>query len=173
MKKRTALLVLLMAIATAVAMAQSDSSSHSASTPDPQTMPTNADKPQSSSVDDASLQQGVKQQLSSDPAFAMVQAAVHNGNVELTGSVPTKADRKKAEDMAKAVPGVKKVKEHLSVGGGTGSAKATPTQQDNAGSIYGNTKGTGTQSSSNPGAPTPPAGSTPPTMPQSTTPPHS
>jgi osmotically-inducible protein OsmY len=67
-------------------------------------------------VPDATLTGDIQQQLASDPAFAGVQVAAHNCRVELTGSVPTKEDRKKAKEMAKSVPGVTSVKEHLTVG---------------------------------------------------------
>jgi hypothetical protein len=106
----------------------------------------------------------VKQQLASDPAFAMVQVAAHNGHVELTGSVSSKDDRRKAKEMAKSVPGVVSVKEHLSVGGGnspTGSGMSGG--QNTAGSISGN----GQKSSAESGnMSAPPAANAPDTTPQ-------
>lgn len=79
--------------------------------PDTQTQTQQAPK-----VPDATLVRDVQQQLASESAFAGVQVAAHNGRVELTGSVPTKEDRKKAKEVAKDVPGVTSVKEHLTVG---------------------------------------------------------
>ena len=66
-------------------------------------------------VPDATLVKDVQQQLASESAFAGVQVAAHDGRVELTGSVPTKEDRKRAKEVAKNVPGVTSVKEHLTV----------------------------------------------------------
>jgi hypothetical protein len=115
-------------------------------------------------VPDATLTGDIQQQLASDPAFAGVQVAAHNGRVELTGSVPTKEDRKKAKEMAKSVPGVTSVKEHLTVG----SNRVT-------GSMPGDSGATGS-SASNPAATMPDTNtpqSTPKTVPDSSgNPPH-
>ena len=94
---------------------------------------TQAQTQQIPKVPDATLTRDVQQQLASDATFAGVQVAAHNGRVELTGSVPTKEDRKKAKEMAKSVPGVTSVKEHLTVGsnGKKANSGATGTQESN------------------------------------------
>jgi osmotically-inducible protein OsmY len=128
-----------------------------------QTNPANT--PPVPKVDDATLQRDVQQQLASDPALSSVQVAAHNGKVELTGSVASKDDRKKAKEMAKSVPGVTSVKEHVTVGGGSNgpgysASPAGSSSQNTAGSISGNTRnsnaGSGNMNSapdnSNPGA---------------------
>lgn len=138
-------------------------------------------------VDDPTLERDVKQQLASDPAFAMVQVAAHNGRIDLTGSVSSKDDRKKAKDMAKSVPGVTSVKEHLTIGGGaspTGAAMGAGTGQNTAGSISGNAQKSNadsgnmnaTPSASDPGATSqpgnPPQSTAPEANPKSTPPPN-
>lgn len=94
---------------------------------------TQAQTQQIPKVPDATLTRDVQQQLASDATFAGVQVAAHNGRVELTGSVPAKEDRKKAKEMAKSVPGVTSVKEHLTVGsnGTKANSGATGTQGSN------------------------------------------
>lgn len=140
-------------------------------------------------VDDATLEKDVKQQLASDPAFAMVQVSAHNGHVDLSGSVASKDDRKKAREMAKSVPGVLSVKEHLTVGGGkpstagtmgNGASASDSTGQNTAGSISGNAQKSNADSGnaappnsapgSTPDQTTPPPSSTPEANPQSTPP---
>lgn len=116
---------------------------------------------QTPKVDDATLERDVKQQLASDPSFAMVQVAAHNGRVELTGSVPSKEDRKKAKDMVKSIPGVSSIKEHLSVGG---------THAGSNGAMGNGPAGDNTSASP---ASHPPQTTTPEANPQSTQPPPS
>ena len=78
-------------------------------------------------VDDQKIHQQVHDQLSTNPDLQNVQIAVENGRVTLTGTVPNKNDKKEAKRITSSVPGVKKVKENLSVSnpGGTSSAAAT------------------------------------------------
>lgn len=147
-------LSLALALATAAAVAQSTAKGGS---------------------DDASLQQSVQQQLSSSPVFADVKAAAHNGKVTLTGTVPTKEDRQHAKDQAKAVPGVKDVKDHLTITAGasgtgvvshSGAANSTSPAtssgqngdagQNTAGSISGNSgTNAGSQTNTAPDSSTP------------------
>ena len=77
---------------------------------------TQAPTQQTPKVPDVTFVRDVQQQLADYSAFTGVRVAAHNGRVELTGSVPSKEDRKKAKEMAKNVPGVASVKEHLNVG---------------------------------------------------------
>ncbi len=54
-----------------------------------------------------------------------VVVKVENGKVTLTGSVANKDDRKKAKEMAKAVPGVHKVETKLEVAPSTGASASS------------------------------------------------
>src|SRR3954467_12695915 len=114
--------------------------------------------PENAKTDNEALHTQVQQQLSTQ-GFNNVQGAVDDGKVTLTGSVPSKEDRKRAKELAKAVPGVKGVKEKLTIdanapaasAGTSGSTTAASTdmsaQQNTAGSISGNTtSASGTQS---------------------------
>lgn len=79
-------------------------------------------------VDDDSLHRQVHEQLATNPDLQNVQISVRNGVVELNGTVPNKNDKKEAKRLTKAVPGVKQVKEKLSVsssGGSSGASSST------------------------------------------------
>lgn len=128
---------------------------------------TDTQKTPTPKVDDATLERDVKQQLASDPAFAMVRVSAHNGRVELTGSVSIKDDRKKAKEMAKSVPGVSSVKEHLTVGGG--STSTSDANQNTAGSISGNAQKSDADSANKNATP---SSTIPDTAPQTANPPH-
>lgn len=107
----------------------------------------------SAKVDDQTLERQVHEQLSSNPAFRNIQVSVNKGVVDLEGSVPNKDDKKEVIELARAVQGVRKVKEHLNIsasgamaGAGTaagvsGSAgsSSAPAGENTAGSISGNT----------------------------------
>lgn len=90
-------------------------------------------------VDDESLHRQVHEQLASNPDLQNVQVRVKNGVVTLDGTVPKKEDRKEAKKLAKSVPGVKGVKEHLTVSASAGAAPST------TGGISGQTAGTATE----------------------------
>jgi osmotically-inducible protein OsmY len=79
-------------------------------------------------TDDDTLKRQVHEQLASNPDLANVQVDVKDGRVMLTGSVAKKDDRSQARDLAKAVPGVRSVKEHLSISAAvsTSASAATP-----------------------------------------------
>ncbi len=106
-------------------------------------------------VDDDTLLRQVHEQLATSNDFNYVKISVKNGIVMLEGVVPRKEDRKQAKQLAESVPGVRGVKEKLSVGptgtsanaassGGTsggisGTGSANPeTTNHTAGSIAGN-----------------------------------
>jgi osmotically-inducible protein OsmY len=76
-------------------------------------------------TDDDTLKRQVKEQLSSNPDLANVQVEVAKGKVTLTGSVPKKEDRSQAKDLARAVPGVKSVSEHLSIAAASSSTASS------------------------------------------------
>jgi osmotically-inducible protein OsmY len=102
-----------------------------------------------SGVTDATLQSNVQGKLATDAAFKSVVVSVRSGVVDLTGTVPSEPDQKRAKEMASQVPGVKNVTDHLSIGEvGAGAAStagtAVPqtaqseTSKNTAGSIAGN-----------------------------------
>ena len=64
---------------------------------------------------DADLKQQVNQKFGTDAALRYILVEVQNGNVTLSGTVPSKADRKRAVHLAKLVPGVHKVHDSLTV----------------------------------------------------------
>ena len=75
-----------------------------------------------SATDNEALEQDVQQKLATEPALKGVQVEAKKGAVTLSGTVASKADRKHAEELAKSVPGVKKVHSKLKV-----NAKMAPT----------------------------------------------
>ena len=97
---------------------------------------------------DSALQRQVQSKLSADAALKNVKASVSDGVVDLSGTVPSQPDQKRAKDMAGKVTGVKSVSEHLSIGeaGAMASTEgaAVPqtaqseTSKNTAGSIAGN-----------------------------------
>jgi osmotically-inducible protein OsmY len=108
-----------------------------------------------SGVTDATLQSNVQGKLATDAAFKSVVISVRSGVVDLTGTVPSEPDQKRAKEMASEVPGVKNVTDHLSIGEvGAGAAStagtAVPqtaqseTSKNTAGSIAGNAGAIGT-----------------------------
>jgi len=104
---------------------------------------------------DSGIQKQIEQQLASQNLNG-VAVAVNNGIVTLTGSVPAKEDRKRAKELAKAVPGVRKVDEKLEIKSPSASAasgghleQASAQAPSTAGSIAGNTTAaSGTQAPS-------------------------
>ncbi len=75
-------------------------------------------------VDDDTLMRQVHEQLATNNDFNYVKISVKNGIVTLEGVVPRKEDRKQAKQLAQSVPGVRSVKEKLSIGQGAASASA-------------------------------------------------
>ncbi|MGZ4821815.1 MAG: BON domain-containing protein, partial [Terriglobales bacterium] len=140
MKKHLLTILFVLGLSAAVALAQSQPGyGQSGQTGQPHgAMGTAADQTSASSqastttdqsknssmanVDDESLHRQVHEQLASNPELQNVQITVKNGVVSLDGSVPNKDDKKEAKKLAKAVPGVKGVKEHLSIASSASSA---------------------------------------------------
>lgn len=77
-----------------------------------QTSPKGQNKTSNSDDD---LKQAVNQKFGTDAALRYILVEVQKGNVTLSGTVPSKADRKRAVQLAKLVPGVRKVHDSLSV----------------------------------------------------------
>ena len=106
------------------------------------------DKLKAGAVNEDTIRRQVKEQLATNPSFSGVNVDVaKDGAVTLTGDVPSKDDRTQAKNLAQAVPGVKKVKDHLKVNAsavnavgsmGTTSNQAAP--PSTSGSIAGNTE---------------------------------
>ena len=93
------------------------------------------------SPDNDSLAQEVQQKLATEPALKNVQVEAKKGVVKLSGTVASKADRKHAEELAKSVPGVRKVHAKLKVdanGAPTTSGAAETPAPSAAGSEAGN-----------------------------------
>jgi osmotically-inducible protein OsmY len=76
-------------------------------------------------VDDDTLMRQVHEQFARSIEFNDVKTSVKDGVVTLEGSVPRKQDRTQAKQMAESVPGVRKVKEKLTVRADGGSASAS------------------------------------------------
>lgn len=68
-------------------------------------------------IDDASITTAVKAKLAAEKASSLtrVSVATANGNVSLTGIVPTSADRARAEQITRSVNGVRAVANNLQV----------------------------------------------------------
>lgn len=66
-------------------------------------------------VDDTKITSAVKTKLAADKMGSLTRVSVTtvNGNVSLTGIVPTAADRARAEDIARRVTGVTQVTNNL------------------------------------------------------------
>ena len=64
---------------------------------------------------DDDLKQQVNQKFGTDTALRYILVEVQNANVTLSGTVPTKADKKRAVHLAKAVAGVRKVHDSLTI----------------------------------------------------------
>lgn len=96
---------------------------------------------------DGDLTQQLQTKFGQDPAFANVQVSVTKGSATVTGSVPAKADKKRAKDLAKSIPGVKHVKDELTVNPSAGNsnhadrnnnptnASASPASSDNSSTV--------------------------------------
>ena len=167
MKRHSLLLTLGLALATSYGLAQTGQAGSQAgqypSSQSPTTQQPGTQAPQTSTTpgqttgpeqtqaspssatsapDNDTLAQQVQQKLSTEPALENVQVEAKKGVVTLSGSVASKADRKQAEELAKSVPGVKKVHAKLKVNSNaaaTTSGAAEMPAPSAAGSEAGNT----------------------------------
>ena len=151
MKNSLYLIAFVLALATAYAVSQAPVTTPGQLSSAAQTQPTgsNAQAPAATSTDDARLQADLQQQFAARN-FTNVGVAVKDKVVTLTGSVPSKEDRKRAKELAKAAPGVKRVSEKLSINASAATAApVTASPINTAGSIAGNTSAVnGTQAAS-------------------------
>lgn len=83
-------------------------------------------------VDDGTLQREVHEQLATRGELANVHTTVKDGVVHLEGSVPRKENRKEARKLAESVPGVRGVKEKLTISSKAGAAATSTTGAENA-----------------------------------------
>ncbi len=91
--------------------------------------------------DDQTLDRQICEELRTQSEMSHVQARVENGVVYLEGSVPRKEDRKQAEELVHAIPGVRGVKDKLKVEPITTSElTGTSRESSTAGSIAGDTQ---------------------------------
>lgn len=109
--------------------------------------------------EDASLTQQLQSKFSQDPAFVNVQASVTSGTALITGTVASKADEKRAKDLAMSVSGVKHVKDQLTVNPNAGASASKNNKQQDV-STGGSVSPPQTQSMSMPGATNPTSGET-------------
>ena len=160
MKKMNLILVFgLAAVLVPFAIAQDTNSQNSSTAATTQNANSSSAVSSESGSQDASLTQQLQSKFSQDPAFVNVQASVTNGTALITGTVASKADEKRAKDLAKSVSGVKHVKDQLTVNPSAGaSASKNNNQQDvSTGDSVSSPR---TQSMSMPGATNPTNGET-------------
>ena len=67
--------------------------------------------------EDRRLREAVATRLEQDPFLdaTHIEASVAEAEVTLAGTVSARGDKRRAEDLAKAVPGVARVHDHLSI----------------------------------------------------------
>ncbi|HZR30056.1 MAG TPA: BON domain-containing protein [Terriglobales bacterium] len=133
----------------------SQSTSPSSNSPSSDTQKGTADQssmPQSdrstAAVDDQTLTTKIQQQLTTNPALSNVNVTVNNGVATLEGKVSSKQDRKQAKQIVESVPGVKKVKDKLTVESSTSSSSSSATSPSSSSA---SSNGTSSTSSSDAG----------------------
>src|SRR3954468_3267586 len=121
MKNAFYLIAFVLALGMAYALSQT---APSAAPPAPSSSTANAS---TENTADTTLQTQVRQHFAGQNLDG-VNVAVSDGVVTLTGSVPSKEDRKRAKELAKSVAGVKEVKEKLTIDATASAAPATNAQ---------------------------------------------
>jgi osmotically-inducible protein OsmY len=111
-----------------------------------------------SGATDASLTQQLQGKLSQDPAFANVQGSVASGTALITGTVVSKADKKRADDLAKSISGIKHVTDQLTVNASAGAS--TSSKNNNQTDVNSVTSPNAGVVSGTPGATNPSSGET-------------
>lgn len=81
---------------------------------------------------DAQQMQQLQSQFSKDPAFENVQVSVTNHTALLTGTVASKDDRVRAEQLAKSLKGIRDVKDELTINANAGKPSNNPTTASGA-----------------------------------------
>jgi osmotically-inducible protein OsmY len=160
MKKMNLILVFaLAAVLVPLAIAQDTNSQNSSTAATTQNANSSSAVSSESGSQDASLTQQLQNKFSQDPAFVNVQASVTNGTALITGTVASKADEKRAKDVAKSISGVKHVKDQLTVNPSAGASASKNNNQQDV-STGGSVSSPRTQSMSMPGATNPTNGET-------------
>ena len=70
-------------------------------------------QPSGAIIDDATMQELATKRLADEPGLASVSAVIHEGRAVLSGTVNSAASKAKAEQLVKAVRGVKSVDNQL------------------------------------------------------------
>ena len=110
MKKMNLVLVFALAVVLVpFTVAQDTNSQNSSTAATTQNANSSTAVSSESGAQDANLTQQLQSKFSQDPAFVNVQASVTNGTALITGTVASKADEKRAKDLAKSISGVKKI----------------------------------------------------------------
>src|SRR6185437_14131527 len=160
MKKMNLIFVFtLTAVLVPFTLAQDTNSQNSSTAATTQNTNSSSAVSSESGSQDASLTQQLQTKFGQDPAFANVQTSVTNGTALITGTVASKADEKRAKDLAKSVSGVKHVKEQLTVNPSAGASASKNNNQQDV-SSGGSVASPRTQSMSMPGATNPTNGET-------------
>src|SRR5437763_12119075 len=135
--KKSIFLTLALAAATLPFMLAQDTTANSSTTPSSQNAATPSQTTSGSEAtastskngsNDGDLTQQLQSKFSQDPAFANVQVSVTKGTAMITGTVASKADKKRAKETAKSIAGVKHVKEQLTVN--TSAGKSTTSKSN-------------------------------------------
>jgi len=160
MKKMNLIFVFaLAAVLVPFTIAQDTNSQNSSTAASTQNANGSSSVSSESGSQDASLTQQLQSKFSQDPAFVNVQASVTNGTALITGTVASKADVKRAKDVAKSISGVKHVKDQLTVNPSAGASASKNNNQQDV-STGGSVSAPRTQSMSMPSAPNPTNGET-------------
>jgi osmotically-inducible protein OsmY len=118
--KRHSYILALLALAGVFAMAQNmpRQKDPQQGTPSTQQQPT-SDQDKASTANTADVQKDIQSALQQEPtlATANINVQVTGKNVELSGTVPSKDAKDKAEQIARSHAGGLGVKNHLKVGG--------------------------------------------------------
>jgi osmotically-inducible protein OsmY len=121
MKKAINALLMFVLVAVGQFLIGQDTSSTQSTAPSSQTTHSK------SASHDGDLTQQLQTKFSQDPAFANVLVSVTKATALITGSVPAKADKKRAKELAKSISGVKHVKDELTINPSAGKS----TKDDN------------------------------------------
>ena len=116
MKKVINALLMFLLVAVGQFLIGQDTSSTQSTAPSSQTTHSK------SASNDGDLTQQLQTKFSQDPAFANVLVSVTKATALITGSVPAKADKKRAKELAKSISGVKHVKDELTINPSAGKS---------------------------------------------------
>jgi osmotically-inducible protein OsmY len=172
MRKPFHLLVFVLVLALAYATAQTSGSSPStngqATTPS-QPSQDQAQKPETqpgssaTATSSTDVQGQIQSALKNDPSLsnATITVSVTDDAVDLTGTVASSDEKRAARKIAKSYAGNRKIKDHLTVSGG--SKGAPPGAMSFAGNTYSQSQSSQPQSSQSGTAQTPSTSQSPPT----------